>query len=212
VEKEYISNQIAVYKTNKKLIEFKDKLQHATTLNYAHIHAYGEKDVNNRNINSNIGLVLQDYSTGTGTNTVKVEVNMSPEDVQYVFSRLLTGQLEFELSQDRISPVKNENGKHFVSKLLIKRAVKGPDGKERMYPWFIQAENGYANAAGTGTGGTYIQPKSYLSEKKVFININDRDLYRILKRVNSYIDVWERYYGVILINEMIKLKNLQEEK
>ena len=38
-----IQNQIAVYKTNKKLVEFNDKLKAAPVEYYGHIHAQGEK-------------------------------------------------------------------------------------------------------------------------------------------------------------------------
>jgi len=199
LEKEYITNQISVYKTDKKLMELKDKLRYASILKYAHIHAYGEKDENGRNINSNIGLLLQDYSNGTGNNTVKVEFNISPLDVKYIFSRLKSGQVNFELKQDKISPITGENGKNFVSKLTVKRASIGPDGKPRNYPWTISVENGYGIAAKAETGGTYIKPNSYQKEKYVFININDQDLFKLLDGVNTFIEVWEKFYGEQLL-------------
>ena len=40
---EYISNQIAVYKNSKVLVEFRDKLKVASIANYAHLHADGEE-------------------------------------------------------------------------------------------------------------------------------------------------------------------------
>ena len=43
-EQNYISRQITVYKTDKKLIEFIDKLKPAPTDFYAHIHSFGDKD------------------------------------------------------------------------------------------------------------------------------------------------------------------------
>ena len=199
MEKEYITNQIAVYKTNKKLIEFKDKLRYSSILKYAHIHSYGEKDDKGRNINSNIGMLLQDYSNGTGDNTVKVEFNIAPSDVKFIFSRLKIGQANFELKQDKISPITNEQGKNFVSKLIIKRATVGPDGKTRIYPWTISVENGYGEAAKAETGGTYIKPNSYKKEKSVFININDIDLFKLLDSSNTFIEVWEKHYGEVLL-------------
>ena len=44
----YISNQIAVYKNSKVLLEFQDKLQVASLPNYGHIHADGEPDAEGR--------------------------------------------------------------------------------------------------------------------------------------------------------------------
>lgn len=199
MEKEYITNQIAVYKTNKKLIEFKDKLRYSSILRYAHIHSYGEKDDKGRNVNSNIGILLQDYSNGTGSNTIKVEFNISPRDIKFIFCILKNGQVDFELKQDKISPITSANGKNFVSKLIIKRANVGPDGKIRNYPWTIYVENGYAVAAKADTGGTYIKPNSYVKEKSVYININDLNLFELLDGVNTFIEVWEKRYGEMLL-------------
>ena len=39
----WIQNQIAIYMTNKKLVEFNDKLKPAPIEYYGHIHAQGEK-------------------------------------------------------------------------------------------------------------------------------------------------------------------------
>ena len=44
MNEDYISNQIAVYKNSKTLIEFQDKLKIASVCSYAHIHADGEPD------------------------------------------------------------------------------------------------------------------------------------------------------------------------
>ena len=63
---EYISRQITVYKTDKKLVEFIDKLKPAPTGYYAHIHSFGDKDEDGVKQTSCIGITLQDYSKGTG--------------------------------------------------------------------------------------------------------------------------------------------------
>lgn len=68
-----IDNQIAVYKTNKKLCEFNDKLKVAPVEYYGHIHAQGEKVGQSRS-RSCIGIVLQDYSKGTGSSCETREV------------------------------------------------------------------------------------------------------------------------------------------
>lgn len=60
-EQNYISRQITVYKTDKKLIEFIDKLKPAPTDFYAHIHSFGDKDEEGVKQTSCIGIVLQDY-------------------------------------------------------------------------------------------------------------------------------------------------------
>ena len=37
-----------------------------------------------------------------------------------------------------------------------------------------------------------MKPNSYISEKKVSANLTDLDLFKLLNRVSSYIDAWER--------------------
>ena len=63
---DYISNQIAVYKNSKTLLEFQDKLKVAPITSYAHIHARGETGADGRRTHSLIGILMKDYSKGTG--------------------------------------------------------------------------------------------------------------------------------------------------
>ena len=75
---DYISNQIAVYKNSKTLVEFQDKLKSAGIHSYAHIHANGEIDADGRKRYSLIGILMKDYSKGTGDKAVTVSANLSP--------------------------------------------------------------------------------------------------------------------------------------
>lgn len=63
-EKTYISRQISVYKTDKKLVEFIDKLKPAPAEYYAHIHSFGDKDESGVRQISCIGITLQTTPTG----------------------------------------------------------------------------------------------------------------------------------------------------
>lgn len=80
---DYISNQIAVYKNSKTLVEFQDKLKSAGIHSYAHIHANGEIDADGRKRYSLIGILMKDYSKGTGDKAVTVSANLSPEQVKF---------------------------------------------------------------------------------------------------------------------------------
>ncbi len=201
MERTYISRQIAVYKTDKKLIEFNDKLRPAPIDNYAHIHAEGEKDGNGNKIYSLIGLVVQDYSKGTGDNTIRATVNLSPEDIQYIFCNLSNGVTEFSFNRDKIYGTPDKAGRSTVNKVRIQRAPKAADGTPRTYPWYIEVDNGTGIAAKAKTGGTYIQKNSFLSQYKIFVNINDQDFFRLMSRVSSYIAAWELAFGINLIRK-----------
>lgn len=84
----FIQNSIAVYKTDKKLIEFRDKLNPSMCDNYAELQDHDGMNGNNK-IYSNIGVVLLDYSNGTGDNTIQVSVNVRPEDIFWIQSALV---------------------------------------------------------------------------------------------------------------------------
>ena len=61
---DYISNQIAVYKNSRTLLEFQDKLRVAPIASYAHIHAGGETGPDGRRTHSLIGILM--HLPGTG--------------------------------------------------------------------------------------------------------------------------------------------------
>lgn len=196
MNEEYVSRQISKYATNKKLIEFNDKMKLPPLKFYAHVQACGEKDENGKNNTSLIGIKLLDYTGGTGDKTVSVEANIAPDELMYVFERLKHGIDIFDFTQDKIFGDPDESGMCSVSKLTIKRAPKDASGKPRNFPWFVQIENGKGEkAVRSDTGGIYMKANSFKSEAKVFININDIDMFKILSRISSYISVWELTYA-----------------
>ena len=146
----YVSRQIAVYKTDKKLLELNDNLNPAPITAYAHLHAQADRISEDRNymsetqyengrrIYSTIRLVLQDYSNGTGDNTVRVMSNISPDETQYIYSRVFSGAEKFEFISEKIYGQKDENGYSTMTKLKIIRSTVGSDGKPRNYPWYIE--------------------------------------------------------------------------
>ena len=191
---DYISQQISVYKTNKKLCEFIDKLNPAPINNYASLHANGTKVDNSEwKIYSKIGIVLQDYSKGTGENIVRVIANISPEEIRYIFSRLNLGVTDFCFEQDKVFGEPDENGFSIVTKLSIKRADKSPDKNgemvKRTYPWQIMIDNGKGRKEKTSTGGFVF--KQFQSEKRVAVFFNDIDLFILLSKVTRYLELWE---------------------
>lgn len=209
----YISRQIAKYATDKKLIEFNDKMRLPPVECYAHIQATGDKNKDGKNVNSLIGITMLDYSKGTGNNTVSVEANITPDELMYVFSKLNQGVERFEMTQDKIFGEPDENGQCSVTKLRIARANVDAKGKPRNYPWFVQIENGKAvKAKNEKSGGSYIKANTYVVGAKVFVNINDFDMFKLLSRVQSYINAWECTYSPNRIRQakQIAARNMKE--
>lgn len=204
-EQSYISRQIAVYKTDKKLVELLDKLNPAPIDTYAHIHAQSDTIGNGQRIYSNVGIVVQDYAAGTGANTKRATANLSPDEVQYIFSRVQSGIVTFDFRTDKIFGEPDANGYSKVTKLAIKRADVGSDGKPRRYPWYVEVENGKGKPQRTQIGGTYCQQGSFVSEVKIFANLSDLDFFKLFSRAVSYIRAWELATAPALLRQARKL-------
>ena len=204
-----IQPQIAIYMTNKKLCEFNDKLKAAPVEYYGHLHAQGEKVEGERSQRSCIGIVLQDYSNGTGNNTVRVSANLSPEFFAYALSRVSLGVELFEFYEEKIFGDPDKEGKSMVTKVSVKRASVGQDGKPRNYPWCVIVENGRAIKEGTQTGGVHMKKGSYQKERAVFVIINDYDFFRLMQQTTRYINVWELTNGPKKIREAMQIMEQQ---
>ena len=204
-----IQPQIAIYMTNKKLCEFNDKLKAAPVEYYGHLHAQGEKVEGERSQRSCIGIVLQDYSNGTGNKTVRVSANLSPEFFAYALSRVSLGVELFEFYEEKIFGDPDKEGKSMVTKVSVKRASVGQDGKPRNYPWCVIVENGRAIKEGTQTGGVHMKKGSYQKERSVFVNINDYDFFRLMQQTTRYINAWELTNGPKKIREAMQIMEQQ---
>ena len=204
-----IQPQIAIYMTNKKLCEFNDKLKAAPVEYYGHLHAQGEKVEGERSQRSCIGIVLQDYSNGTGNKTVRVSANLSPEFFAYALSRVSLGVELFEFYEEKIFGDPDKEGKSMVTKVSVKRASVGQDGKPRNYPWCVIVENGRAIKEGTQTGGVHMKKGSYQKERAVFVNINDCDFFRLMQQTTRYINAWELTNGPKKIREAMQIMEQQ---
>lgn len=204
-----IQPQIAIYMTNKKLCEFNDKLKAAPVEYYGHLHAQSEKVEGERSQRSCIGIVLQDYSNGTGNNTVRVSANLSPEFFAYALSRVSLGVELFDFYEEKIFGDPDKEGKSMVTKVSIKRASVGQDGKPRNYPWCVIVENGRAIKEGTQTGGVHMKKGSYQKERSVFVNINDYDFFRLMQQTTRYINAWELTNGPKKIREAMQIMEQQ---
>ena len=209
MEDNRIQPQIAIYMTNKKLCEFNDKLKAAPVEYYGHLHAQGEKVEGERSKRSCIGIVLQDYSNGTGNKTVRVSANLAPEFFAYALSRVSLGVELFEFYEEKIFGDPDKEGKSMVTKVSIKRASVGPDGKKRNYPWCVIVENGRAVKEGTQTGGVHMKKGSYQKERQVFVNINDYDFFRLMQQTTRYINAWELTNGPKKIREAMQIMEQQ---
>ena len=173
------TNQIVKIQTSKKLIAFYDK---------------GEKDSAGIKHSSLIGITIQDYSNGTGENNVIAQFNLEPEQIQYLLTRVEGGIQDFEWPSDKSDKIfgdPDRNGMSTAQRLQITRHSFKPDGTPINNPWFVAISNGRGIRVKSKTGGYYMKGGSYIQDRYAFINLSDMDMYKLLKRVDTYIRMWE---------------------
>ena len=102
-----VSGQIAVYKTDKALLELMDNLKPASYLFPAHIHASG--DVSEVGERSLIRLNMLDYSKGTGDNTAQKKLNTYTRRSLIICGNLIIPRKRFLVIQIRRVTVLSQN-------------------------------------------------------------------------------------------------------
>ena len=201
MNEEFISRQISVYKNNKVLLEFQDKLKAASIPSYAHIHADGEPGPSGQKLHSLIGIQMIDYSNGTGTNSKIVNVNISPEEAKFILSRITAGFPNYAFQEEKIFGEKDNDGYSSVTKIRIIRTPKDGNGNVRNLPWYIEVENGKGIPMKNANGGTYMKSGSYVRMNMVNASLSDLELFQLLSRVSSYIDAWEKAVAPAIIQQ-----------
>lgn len=191
---ENISNQIAVYKTTKRLIEFTDKLIPASVEHYAAIHAEGK----DRKFGlSRIGIRISDYS-GATTTTATANISATDVDVLYQYAcRNFFGPQSDGLymkQQKIISAKKDAHNIAPVTTLTIQRAsiIKG---EKRRLPVVCSIADGTGVCQINANHGISIQKGSYKEGQNEIICLTDSDFFSLIDKVKHFVDAWEVYTG-----------------
>ena len=166
---------------------------------------------NGHKAHSLIGISIQDYSSGTGDRNIITRFHLAPEQIQFLLTRITAGFPEFEWSQSKIFGNPDANGYSTAQQFFISRHVYNSKQEVQNSPWRIQIVNGKGIKKQNRNGGSYMQAKSFVSEKTAFIQLTDMDLYTLLKRVDSYITNWEAAYAPTLIINGKQMLNQQRQ-
>ena len=205
-----ITGQIAVHKTDKKLLEFIDNLNPAPVQDYAAIHAGAvrpcEKD--GQRVYSVIRIVAQDYSR-KGEPSVRAKVNISPEEAVYIAVMLKNGVKDFKFEAVKIFGNPDNQGFCPMTKLWITRSETTTSGETLNRPWKVDIENGKGRKAQGKNGGAYCMSGSYVLEKKVFLNFTDYEFFKLLSAVERYVHIWEITHGAELVKEGRNARDVQ---
>jgi hypothetical protein len=125
---ERITGQIAVHKTDKKLLEFIDGLNYAPVQDYAAIHAGAVRpfEKEGQRVYSVIRLVAQDYSR-KDENSVRARANIAPEEAIYIAEAIKSGVKDFKFEAVKIFGNSDTQGFCPMTKLWISRSETTTD-------------------------------------------------------------------------------------
>jgi hypothetical protein len=205
-----ITGQIAVHKTDKKLLEFIDNLNPAPMQDYAAIHAGAvrpyEKD--GQRVYSVIRIVAQDYSR-KGEPSVRAKANIAPEEALYLYETIKSGAKDFNFEAVKIFGSPDKQGFCPMTKLWISRSETTHSGEALTRPWKVDIENGKGRKAHGKNGGAFCQSGSYVLEKKAFLNFTDCEFFKLLCAVERYIRIWEMVHGAKLLKDGRSARDMQ---
>ena len=80
------------------------------------------------------------------------------------------------------------------------------------YPWVLKITNGEAKVIEQATGATTFDGKSMRNKVEVFIQVSDRDMYRMMYRVTRFIETWENAMCIPVIIEGENKKEAERQE
>jgi len=185
--------QITKYQTDKKLIEFNDKLSPAAVENASRIHAGWSK----------INVVGIDYTEGKKEKAVVADINIDPITVKYLYSEVSRNEKNLDFTEQKVLANKlNAAGEARVTVFSVKYNDK------MRYPWNITIENGVGKAETQTTGGTALQKGTYRKEKRIQIVVSDVEFKKILQAINDYVYCFEQ----ATLPELLRQRDIYEQK
>ena len=112
--------------------------------------------------------------------------------------------------QERVNAYKlDENGLCAVSIVDVfhngyRENKKAGTWDEAMSPWYVKISNFKAKPATQENGTTKYVGSTVTDKKEAFITVSDEDMYRCCRRVDSYIDAWEKAVCLPVIKAGLK--------
>ena len=98
--------------------------------------------------------------------------------------------IDYNYRQERVNVYYQQDGLVPVSSLQISRS--GLRGTEiSRLPWSVKISNFYARPNPQQNGTTAYMSSTIQGKKEAFINLSDADMFRCMKRVTRFLEVWE---------------------
>ena len=122
------------------------------------------------------------------------------------------GKPDFTHTQDRVNvyQINRTTGTAPVAKLSITHIPIRSDRQVSTYPWHIKITSGIAAVIEKQNGAVTYDPKRFNVDKEVAINISDEDMFRMMRSVVRYIEIWENTTCIPLVQQ--GLQRREEER
>lgn len=147
-----------------------------------------------------VGTVLKEARTAIADADVGTALKFPNRmDYQYAMSKVNT----YKKGTDGFAP---------VSMLTVTHDSVRQDGDLAMYPWVLKITNGEAKVIEQATGATTFDGKSMRNKVEVFIQVSDRDMYRMMYRVTRFIETWENAMCIPVIIEGENKKEAERQE
>lgn len=118
---------------------------------------------------------------------------------------------DYSYHQERVNVYGQAGGLVPVSTVQINRqGMRGSDVSR--LPWYVKISNFYAKASSQTNGTTAYVASSIQDMKEVYIVLSDSDMFRCMKRVARFIEVWEDTVCCGLVRQGLELKEQERIK
>ena len=124
-----------------------------------------------------------------------------PKNIDYVYT-----------SDKVISQRKDASGFAPVTKLLVTRTTYRKDGSLAKMPWCIKIMNGRAKLKVGDNGATTFDKSTLTDQKEAFINLSDREMFRMMTRITHFITLWENAQLSTMIKGAQMRKSEEEQR
>lgn len=137
------------------------------------------------------GVSLKRVRKGMVLRTVGQKEQMIAEPAVSVNTRVDYEKIITKFPGQRVNPNTFVKGTNLT---IRHQCIKpGADPALSSYPWYIGLQEFEAKPSGRGQG---YDMKSMRNQRQLYINLGEEDMFRMMRAVTRYIELWEIAYGV----------------
>lgn len=166
------------------------------------------KVYNNLKVQNVVDSAMTDEIVNIGQTLRKFEAQVKSHS-----SAINPGEPDFSYSQERVDVYKvdTKTGIAPVTVVSVTRTGTRKNGEKSRMPWCFKISNGSAPTKRMPNGTTSYEGAKFKVEKACFINVSDKDMFRMMTRIVRYIEVWEDTVCIPIINQALIQKEQERQ-